>query len=162
MSDADSAVRRLIHWATTLALGLLAGSVGGAMLGQLLARVSFDYIVLSSDYLHRGLQLGLAAGAVVGACQVVGQGRASAGLAIGLRALAAALGVTLLCVGGGVAVAYAAFRWGWLDMSGWRLPNPSRHALLIGADRGLDLGAALGIAGAGAWVLVQRWRCASR
>jgi hypothetical protein len=154
--------RRLVRlWAGTLVLGLLLGTAGGAALGHLLARLSFDYIVRPSDYLAQGWRLGLWAGAVVGACQVVGCSPPVLGSGLaGARALALALAVALLavaaCAGGG----WLAYRAGWLDVSAWHLPNPSRHALLIGADLGVRWGAPLGACLAGAWVLWQRRRCA--
>lgn len=160
MTGARHALGRLWCWTITVAFGVVAGSCGGALLGQLLSRISYDYIVRPSDYLQQGLEMGLLAGLVVGACEVVGNESASPGAAIGPRALAGALVVSLVCIGCGAAAGYLAFRMGRLDTSGWRLPNPSRHALLMGADSGLRIGAPIGICAAGAWVLLRRWRCA--
>ncbi len=132
------------------------------MLGHLLARISHDYVVQPGSYLHLGLKIGLAAGAVVAACQVVGHWRPSASGIDAMRGLSWALLVTtggvLLCA----MASYGAYRWGWMDTSHWRLPNPSRHAMLVGVQGSLHVCAALGIAGASVWVLRRRWTCASR
>lgn len=155
MKPRSDAAARLLGWAASVFGTGAAGLLGGALLGTLLARVSFDYVVIPSDVAWRGLQLGLLAGATVGACQVVGR-LPAARIREAAAAAAAALGVAVMGVGAGATIGYAAFRWGWFDTSAWSLPNPSRHALLLGATRGLDAGALLGGLVAGAWLLRRR------
>ncbi len=155
----DTASRRMLIWASTLVIGLTIGAAGGTLLGVALARISYDYVVIPLDFTSRGLQLGLLAGAAIGACQMVGR-LPLAGWRASAEALALALSLAVLGVAMGMAFGYAAFRWDWMDMSGWTLPNPSRHSLLIGAKQGLDLGTFAGIFGGG-WLLLRK-RCALR
>ena len=132
------------------------------MLGHLTARVSYDYVVQPWSYLYWGLKIGFAAGAIVGACQVVWRGRPSASAALTTWALALALTVTSVGLVAGALATFGAYHLGWIDTSDWRLPNPSRHAMLLGVESSLHPCAAVGIVCAAAWVSYRRWTCASR
>ena len=155
-----TAARRFRIWALSVLVGATTGASGGAVLGLLLAKISYDYVVRPSDYMHTGLRLGLLAGTVVAACQVAGHVKPSADATTGLLAVCLALVITALGIGLGASLGYTALQLGLLDSSGWALPNPTRHALLLGVDRSLHPSGAVGIAVAAAWVLVNRWRCA--
>lgn len=62
---------RLIHWFTLVCGCSAAGALFGWCVGNLLAALSGDYVVVASDYVWLGLRAGLFAGAVVAAWRTI-------------------------------------------------------------------------------------------
>lgn len=140
-------------WSLIVAAVAGAGALLGGWFGDLIHRVSWDYIVVPEDYRALGLRLGLLAGTILAAALVVGErplppvGKVAAAIAT-LGVVAA----VVVAVGGWASVAL--FEAGRLDTSTWVLPNPRRHALFLGLHRGVHLGPVLGALVAGTFV----WR----
>jgi hypothetical protein len=142
-------------WAATVLVGAVLGWVGGHAMGIVLDRLSYDYVVVAEESVLWGVRTGLLAGTLIAAAQSFGPrplahpGRAlvSVAMVVLLSAAASALGALVL---------HLAFRPGEWPFGHWQLPNPSRHALLVGVVAGRDLGAAVGVVAALALVARSR------
>jgi hypothetical protein len=63
----------LLSWLILVSLGAVLGAVGGLVLGKLLHRVSYDYIVIPQEHQDWGLRFGLFVGTLLAAAQTVGR-----------------------------------------------------------------------------------------
>ena len=147
---------RFTRWLVTVALLTAAGGALGHLFGRTLRRVSWDYLVLPADYLSLGLRLGLLAGAVVAAVQVVGP-RPLPRLRWTVLAVAVLGLVSVAALGAGGWLSVLIFEGGGMGAE-WELANPSRHALYLGLDAGARYGPLAGTAAAA----VLLWRARRR
>ena len=146
-----SRLQVVLTWCVTVSVAGGLGSLGGRILGYYLYRLSYDYIVIPAEYQDWGLRFGILVGTVLAACQGVNSALSYSKLGpIALGVLSVGI-ITGLGIGAGTGVAHLFYHQGWWSIASWQLPNPSRHALLVGAVTGRNYGAALGL-GVGAIV----------
>ncbi|MBD2133996.1 hypothetical protein H6F47_16540 [Sphaerospermopsis sp. FACHB-1094] len=122
----------------------LFGAIGGRVLGYGLYRLSYDYIVIPQEHQDWGLRFGLFVGAILTASHSLRR-RQPLSLVQLLLGLVLVATITGTGIGLGGLIAHTAYQTGLWQPSNWRLPNPSRHAILVGALTGRNWGAGLGV-----------------
>lgn len=155
----NRSIYQIIQWILIVVVTGGLGSLGGWLLGYNLHRLSYDYIIIPAEHQDWGLRFGILVGTVLQACHGRGQSdiKQPWPMVWGLLCVGAITGLGILA---GTAIAHTVYHQGWWDVSFWKLPNPSRHALLVGALTGRNYGSALGL-GVGAivaWKSGQHWR----
>lgn len=149
---------RLSRWGATVSALAAVGLAGGALFGVAMEGFSPDYPAVGSEHGLLGLKLGLVAGTVLGACQVVGErpppSTPRTAVAIALLGLLA-IGTTGLVF---ALLSIDALRESYAE---WvlrirldRLANPGRYVVYRGLNHAVVFGALLGAAVAGAYL----WR----
>lgn len=131
-------------WLLVVTLGGILGSLGGLLLGKLLYRLSYDYIVIPQEHQDWGQRFGLFVGTVLAAVQYLGR-RSPLPLKNILLGLFAVGVITGIGIGCGGLIANFLYQQGLWRPVEWKLPNPSRHAILVGAIIGRNWGAGLGL-----------------
>jgi hypothetical protein len=112
--------------------------------GKLLYRLSYDYIVIPQEHQDWGLRFGLFVGTVLAAAQTVGR-RSPLPVIRPLLGLLLVGIITGISIGLGGLIAHQIYQWGIWQPANWQLPNPSRHAILVGAMMGRNWGAGVGL-----------------
>ncbi|AIE74681.1 MULTISPECIES: hypothetical protein [unclassified Synechocystis] len=134
----------LLSWLVLVSLGSTLGAVGGLVLGKMLHRLSYDYIVIPYEYQDWGLRFGLFVGTLLAAAQTVGR-RSPLALGRPLLGLLAVATITGIGIGLGAFGSHILYQTGLWQPMQWQLPNPSRQAILVGAIMGRNGGAVVGI-----------------
>lgn len=134
----------LLSWLVLVSLGGTLGAGGGLVLGKLLHRLSYDYIVIAQEHQDWGLRFGLFVGTLLASIQTVGR-RSPLPLLRPLVGLLAVGIITAMGIGMGALIARTLYQTGLWQPEQWQLPNPSRQAILVGAIMGRNWGAGLGL-----------------
>jgi hypothetical protein len=122
------------------------------VLGKLLHRLSYDYIVIAQEHQDWGLRFGLFVGTLLATAQIVGR-RSPLPLLRPLVGLLVVGIITAISIGMGALIAQTLYQTGLWQPEQWQLPNPHRQAMLVGAITGRNGGAVFGIA------LTLWWLC---
>ncbi|WP_228015484.1 hypothetical protein [Synechocystis salina] len=134
----------LLSWLILVSLGATLGAGGGLVLGKLLHRLSYDYIVIPQEHQNWGLRFGLFVGTLLATGQTVGR-RSPLPLLRPLLGLLAVGIITAMGIGLGAWIAQTLYQTGLWQPQQWQLPNPHRQAILVGAIMGRNWGAGLGL-----------------
>lgn len=143
-SQQDQRWHPFLAWFLVVALAGTLGSFGGLLVGKLLYRISYDYIVIPQEHQDWGLRFGLFAGTALVAAQSVGR-RSPFSITKPLLALLAVGVITGIAISCGGLIAHQLYQTGLWQPVNWQLPNPSRHAILVGAIIGRNWGAGSGL-----------------
>lgn len=140
----SKSVRQIGVYIFIILVAGLFGAIGGRVLGYGLYRLSYDYIVIPQEHQDWGLRFGLFVGAILTASHKLGR-RQPLSLIQLLLGLILVATITGTGIGLGGLIAHTVYQTGLWQPSNWQLPNPSRHAILVGALTGRNWGAGLGV-----------------
>ncbi|GCL39834.1 hypothetical protein SR1949_49640 [Sphaerospermopsis reniformis] len=146
-------VRQIGVWIFIIFVAGLFGAIGGRIVGYILYRLSYHYTVIPQEHQDWGLRFGLFVGTILTASHKLGR-RQPFSLVQLLLGLVLVATITGTGIGLGGLIAHTAYQTGLWQPSNWRLPNPDRHAIFLGALTGRNWGAGLGVIFTVLWLRV--------
>jgi hypothetical protein len=151
-------VKRFLLWLQVVAFFTSVGTALGFLFGRAIYRISYEYIMVPSDFTRLGFHLGLLCGTVLAAFAATGPKPPAAFrrvLLVGFITTGTSLAVSTAL---GALFSVVLYRAGLLPTSTWRMAFPQRHTVCLGLQYGALTGSFLAIALAATIIARHRLR----
>lgn len=139
MSPVPSYGQKLKYWLIAAISGMLWGGAIGSVCEYGFNRISLDYEMVKLEQLSWGIRYGFLIGTIIAALHIMGN-PVTHNLGRIFFSFLLVTFTTATSIIFGAIIARFVYLAGLWSTSGWQLANPTRHATLIGAMGGRDVG----------------------